>query len=119
MPYLELRALVLAAATWGHLWASQKITFRSDCMPVVQSITARVSRTARSNALIRALHMIAAHHGFDFRCIHIAGVDNIAADALSRGDMQRFYVDTPSHHSTPDVTAALNDFINPSSRSRE
>jgi len=46
MPFLELHALVQAAATWGHLWRGKKITFRSDCLPVVLAIrTMTSSRT--------------------------------------------------------------------------
>ena len=90
MPYLELLALVLAAATWAHLWRGKRITFRSDCLPVVQAITGKDSRQGRSMELIRSLHLIAALHNFDFRCLHISGVLNVSADALSRDDLATF-----------------------------
>jgi len=85
MPFLELHALVQAAATWGHLWGGKKITFRSDCLPVVLAIRTMTSKQQDSMRLLRHLDMIAARHGFDYRCEHIAGVANTVADALSRG----------------------------------
>jgi hypothetical protein len=90
MPYLELLALTLGVATWAHLWTRLMITFVSDCMPVVHAIGGRSSKSKRMMELIRSLHLIAARHGFDFRCTHLAGVLNISADALSRGEHQTF-----------------------------
>jgi len=91
MPFLEMRALALAAATWGHLWRCKKITFRCDCMPVVQAFEQARSRSTVQMHQIRSLHQMAAKHGFDFRVAHIAGVTNTVADVLSRvGDCQEF-----------------------------
>jgi hypothetical protein len=73
---------VHATAVWGHLWPGKKITFRSDCLPVVMAIRSMSSKQQDSMRLLR--HLIAARHGFDFRCEHIAGVTNTVADALSR-----------------------------------
>lgn len=84
MPFLELRSLVLAAATWGHLWRKKKITFRSDCGPVVSAIQARRSRTEKQMHQLRTLDGLAARHGFEYRAIHIAGEANKVADVLSR-----------------------------------
>jgi Reverse transcriptase (RNA-dependent DNA polymerase) len=107
MPYLELLSLVLAAATWGKLWSGKKITFRCDCVPVVQAIEKRSSVVERSMDLIRSLHFIAARDGFDFACRHIPGVKNISADALSRDMMSVFRLDTPQHLPSPDITGEV------------
>jgi len=85
MPFLELHALVQAAATWGHLWRGKKITFRSDCLPVVLAIRTMTSKQQDSMRLLHHLDTIAARHGFDYRCEHMARVANTVADALSRG----------------------------------
>ena len=95
MPYLELLSLVLAVVTWSTMWSGMKIVFRSDCMPVVQSLNRRSSKIPRSMGLIRHLSTVAALHNFDFRCTHIAGVLNVAADALSRDDLDTFRADQP------------------------
>ena len=84
MPFLELLALVTAAATWGSRWTRKKITFRSDCKPVVDNIASMSSRHPPTMHLLRTLSSIAIEHNFDFRCHHIPGVENVAADLLSR-----------------------------------
>ena len=91
MPFLELLAVVIAAATFGHLWARKKIVFHCDCKAAVDAITGQGSRNPRQMHLLRALTEFACLRGFDFRAIHIAGVTNTIADVLSRdGDCQAF-----------------------------
>jgi len=86
----ELLALTLAAATWGHLWAGKQVTFFCDNLVVVQAVSSFASRNDDSMDLIRSLFMIAARFDFNFRVLHIAGLDNSRADALSRGQMLEF-----------------------------
>lgn len=97
VPFLELYTLVHAAATWGPRWAAKKIVFRCDCQPVVNAIQRSSSRVPGLMHLLRTLCTIACTHGFDFRCEHVAGVTNVAADLLSRyGDCPQFRAARPS-----------------------
>jgi len=97
MPFLELRALVLAAATWGSQWRGMKITFRSDCSPAVTAITKGSSRTPEQMHQLRAFASLAITHGFDYKCTHIPGVANTIADVLSRsGDCDQFRASCPN-----------------------
>jgi hypothetical protein len=84
MPWKELFAIVAAAVTWGAQWTRRRVTFFTDCMPVVQALTKGASRTRRMMQLIRILHFTAARHHFIYRVQHIPGVENIIADELSR-----------------------------------
>lgn len=84
MPFKELYALVAAAATWGHQWHRKRITFRTDCEPVVIALNKGSSRSRRMMQLLRFLHYHAAQHHFTYRAVHIPGVENIIADELSR-----------------------------------
>jgi hypothetical protein len=84
MPFLELLALVTAAATFGARWRGKKITFRCDAGSAVAAVTKCSSRAWQTMHLLRELSALACRHGFDYRCEHIPGVANIAADALSR-----------------------------------
>jgi hypothetical protein len=84
MPWKELFAIVAAASTWGAQWARRRVTFFTDCMPVVQALTKGASRTRRIMQLIRILHFTAAQHHFIYRVQHIPGVENTIADELSR-----------------------------------
>lgn len=101
MPFLELRAIVTAAATWGSRWAGKKITFRSDCKSAVDAVTDRQSSTDAQMHHIRELDQVAARHGFHYRLQHISGVANVVADALSRGDLQAFRVLRPNARPQP------------------
>ena len=84
MPFKELYALVAAATTWGHLWTRKRITFRTDCEPVVWALNKGTSRSRRMMQLIHVLHYHAAQHHYQYRAVHIPGVDNTIADELSR-----------------------------------
>lgn len=84
MPFLELHALVQAAATWGPLWRGRNIIFLCDAHAVVDAIKGARSRDPGMMDLLRQLCTLGCLHGFDYVCQHIAGVTNTAADMLSR-----------------------------------
>jgi hypothetical protein len=84
MPYLELYALTLAAVAWGSLWRGKRITFRCDAEAAVSAVKRMRSRKDSLSVLLRLLYATSIRHGFEFRCVHIAGVTNTVADALSR-----------------------------------
>jgi hypothetical protein len=96
MPYLELLSLTMAAHAWGSAWAGQRVVFECDCEPVVQSLNNFTSHSPIIMTLIRTLFFIAAGCGFEFRAMHIPGATNTLADALSRGDQDRFRLLHPS-----------------------
>ena len=54
---------------------------------------------------MRCLSFYAAHFCFSFHAVHIAGVDKVAANALSRGDLSTFFSYFPQASPTP--TAVL------------
>ncbi len=56
--------------------------------------------------LVRALFFIAAQHNFHVMIIHIPGVDNSIADALSRFQMNRFHQLAPDAEEQPTPTPA-------------
>lgn len=110
MPFLEMLGLTYAVATFGHLWAGRKITFRSDCLPVVQAIEKGSTPKRKLMQLLRHLQTLAARHAFVFRCVHIAGLDNQLADALSRNDLQGFRRLCPQANLTPEQIVPLPPF---------
>ena len=88
--YRELYAIVAAAFTWGHNWKGQRIVFITDNKPITQVWDKGTSPSIPIMALIRPLYLFAACTGFSLSFKHIFGVDNVAADALSRFQMHRF-----------------------------
>ena len=89
--YREMRALVLAAATWGHRWSNRRIMFHCDNQAVVHILTSGTSKNVLLMRLVRSLLYIAATHNFHYQARYINTKDNTAADALSRLDFARFW----------------------------
>ena len=82
--YKELFPVVIAAHLWGHHWANRRVCFRLDNSSVVHILNARTSRDHHLMVLLRSLLGVAARFNFTFEALHIPGVDNPVADALSR-----------------------------------
>ena len=99
----ELVPVVLALGIWGHMWSNKHVTMRSDNMAVVEIIKARTSRDSTIMHILRRLHFLCALHGIDVSAVHIPGVENTLADALSRNDLPLFFLSHPkaSEHPTP------------------
>ena len=107
MPFKELYALCRAAATWGSRWTGRKIIFRCDCQPIVEAWRKGDSNKPAISHLIRTLLFIAASHNFNMNITHIAGVDNVCADLLSRGQVQRFLESPGQHDPSPTMPLPL------------
>ena len=91
----ELVPIVLAAGIWGARWQSRHILFRSDNMAVVEILKTRTSKDEVVMHLLRSLHFLCAKHDFRISATHIPGVENISADALSRDNLNAFFVSSP------------------------
>eukprot|EP00732_Lithocolla_globosa_P002613 Lithocolla_globosa_v1_NODE_1767_length_2351_cov_75.861559.p1 type:complete len:386 gc:universal NODE_1767_length_2351_cov_75.861559:2134-977(-) len=112
--WLELYALVAAAATWGTSWSSLHIHFRSDNSAVVAIVCSGTSHNEHYMDLIRLLHFLAATNNFSFSASHIPGALNVIADSLSRFQVLRFRsiatsaAEKPSH--LPQLQSMLSLF---------
>jgi hypothetical protein len=95
----ELRALVLAAATWGASWTAKRIIFYCDNMTTVQVLTSGVSKCKDLMGLVRSLLYLAAKYQFCYKLLYINTKDNTVADALSRFDFYRFWHLAPNANS--------------------
>ena len=108
--FLELHAIVQAAATWGHMWARRRVMFLTDSLTSVHDIFTKGSRSAdkRMTHLLRHLARLAIRHQFEFRAQHIPGVTNIHADVLSRaGDCADFRAQRPQAAALPSVVEPI------------
>lgn len=86
----ELVPVVIAAALWGHQWKRSCVCFKSDNMAVVEIMKSRTARDPLLMHLLRCLVFYAASFGFHFSAEHVPGVDNTAADAISRNNIPLF-----------------------------
>ena len=87
----ELVPLVIAAALWGSRWRGCHVLFHVDNMAVTTSVQKLNARNPLLCQLLRCLHFYSACFCFTFTASHIPGVQNVAADALSRGNLPLFF----------------------------
>jgi len=86
----ELVPIVLATVIWGQSWATIHVLVRSDNWAVVEILRTRSSHDSEVMHLLWCLHFFCARHSIRLSARHIPGIDNAAADALSRGKLQEF-----------------------------
>lgn len=101
MPWLELRAVAIAAATWGKTWKGQRVLVRSDCKAAVDVWMNESSTNVQMTDLVRSILFLAALHDFHLSIIHIPGADNMFADWLSRDQVTRFLESLALHSRSP------------------
>ena len=109
MPYLELRALLLAVTAFKEQWHGKRVIFRCDAHAATDAIKRGYSGMPHTAALLRQLHFLSVDNGFEFQVKWIAGADNGIADVLSRmrdshsqlrrqQDMLNFRAQAPQAH---------------------
>ena len=108
--YKEFFPVVIAAHLWGAQWINRRVCFRLDNASVVAILNACTFRDTQIMALLRALLGVAARFNFTFEAVHLPGVDNPVADALSRFNWQVFRRLAPdsSPYPTPIPDAILH-----------
>ncbi len=121
MPYLELRALLLAVTAFREQWRGKRVIFRCDAHAATDAIKKGYSGMPHTAALLRQLHFLSVANNFEFRVQWIAGADNGIADVLSRmrdshsrlrrqQDMLTFRAQAPkahARHEHPEPTPQL------------
>ena len=90
MPWKELYAIAKALATFSVNNRGMRIVIHSDCEPVIQAWQRGDSRKTEMANIIRTMLFICATNDIDMQIEFIAGVDNVFADLLSRGQINRF-----------------------------
>ena len=113
--YKELFPIVIAARVWGSSWSRRHVLFRSDNDSVVHILNSRTSKIPSLMCLLRHLLASAARFNFSFASLHVPGVLNNIADALSRFHWQEFRRLAPKARLLP-VTIApqlLEELIEP------
>ena len=99
--YKELFPVMIAANLWGSQWSKRHILFCSDNQAVIAILSSRMSKVPVLMHLLRNLLLSVVCCGFTFTAIHVPGVDNKVADAISRFLWQEFQRLAPEAHSTP------------------
>ncbi|KAM4807895.1 uncharacterized protein WCC33_000858 [Rhinophrynus dorsalis] len=95
MAFLELFPIVVALELWWQKLRNRAVRFWSDNMSVVHAVNNLSSGSLPVIGLLRRLVLICMRHNIQFRALHVPGVDNGIADALSRGQMGWFFMLAP------------------------
>ena len=103
----ELFPIVLAAATWCHLWAKKCIIFMCDNLVITSAIASGTSKPPDIMSLLRQLFFCSAEHNFSTTAKHIPGKSNVIADALSRFNIQVFCQAAPNVDQEPSPQTQL------------
>ena len=97
----ELVPIVLAAAVWGKDWQGQSVQARCDNSAVVAILNWGNSNDSEVMHLMQCLVFIKARFQFDLFAVHISGVRNDLADALSRNKLNHFHAHLPQAAESP------------------
>ena len=101
MTYLEIVPVLLACIVWGRLWGGQRVVVYSDNMGVVGCWSRGWARESRTMAVIRHMLFLAATGNFILDVKFVPTQLNSAADALSRGLIDRFRKQCPQAVQAP------------------
>ena len=101
--FQELFAIMAATLTWGQRWVGRRIVFVTDNEPITRIWASGTSPVPSLMKLVRKIFMFAALNDFCVSLKHINGHANMAADALSRFQMERFRRLMPNADQQPTV----------------
>ena len=100
----------------GVLWQRQKILIHCDNLAVVAVWESGSTHAKETMALVRLLYYCAARYNINICVVHIAGVNNVIADCLSRFQQDRFRQLVPLANPIPATIPAwlIHSFIDAS-----
>ena len=98
----ELLPIILACALWGPLWSHKQVQVQCDNAAVVDILRTKTSKCTEIMHLLRCLHFFTAQHDIVLRATHLPGIQNVAADAISRNHLQVLNQVAPEAQSQPD-----------------
>lgn len=99
----ELVPIVLSCAVWGSALSGTRVEFRCDNRSVVDSINKGSSKEPIVMHLLRCLWFFLASFDIRVTASHIPGLQNTAADQLSRNKSAEFIQSHPYASSVPVV----------------
>lgn len=99
----ELYPLIIAVELWGSQLKNKCVNFHSDNLAVVHIINKQSSKDKTIMQLVRKFVLLTLKYNILFKCSHIAGIKNIAADYLSRLQIAKFKREFPKMEVHPTV----------------
>ena len=87
---LEMLPIVISVSIWASELANKCILFHTDNQGLVEVINRKTTKDRKLLVLPREFVLQCLKHNILFRAIHVPGVLNVKADALSRLQVTRF-----------------------------
>ncbi len=87
---MEIYPIVISCLLWGKFWSRKRILFYCDNEAAVNIINKGRSSIPLINRFVRRITWASVLGNFIIKAVHIPGLDNKVADALSRFDFQKF-----------------------------
>ena len=94
----ELLPIIVATAIWGPWWKGLVVMCHCDNEAVVASIKGGYCRDPGMAHMLRYLFYLEVRFDILLTATHVAGVDNKAADAISRNKLDVFLISSPRPH---------------------
>ncbi len=91
----ELLPIVLACELWGTTWKSASVMVHCDNAATVEVVNAGYSKVPAIMHLLRCLFFIRAQNHIRLQAVHIPGVQNTLADAISRNNLALLFSQVP------------------------
>ena len=99
----ELLPVVIACMVWGQQWRQQRVRLHCDNAAVVEVVRAGYAKDPHLMQLLRCVFFVTAFFEIMLLPVHVPGVSNKAADAISRNNIAAFHSQVPGAASTPAV----------------
>ena len=104
---LELYPIVVAIEIWGSQLMNRRVVLHTDNLALVSVLHKQTSKEPLVMVLVRRLVLQCLKCNLVLTARHIPGLENKAADALSRFQMARFHELVPTANSGPTPTPPL------------
>ena len=97
----ELLPIIVAAAVWGAAWVGSTVCCHCDNQSVVASVRGGYCKDASMVHMLRCLFFLEAKFSLTLTAVHVPGVNNGAADAISRNRLDMFFHLVPQAQQGP------------------
>ena len=97
----ELLPIIVAAAIWGPSWRGATVLCHSDNEAVVTAVKSGYCRDLTLAHMLRCLFFLEAQFDASLSAVHVPGVENGAADSISRNNLPVFFDLLPQAHRRP------------------
>ena len=117
--HMEALQVLVAARAMGPTWANTSVTMRLDCLALVHTLRKGYHQHDAVNAIMQELSNLQIKHNFDLRPMWVRRCWDEAADALSKNDMERFWLNVEGdrtlirlrpHHLAPPFAGPAQKF---------